>query len=171
VIRKLRIKFICVIMVIVMLLLGSILGVVIHFTGQNMQMQSISMMRTIATSPMQQGIPGKIHDDQVRLPFFMVQISSQGELIAASGGYFDLTDREYLQEIVNSALLSNGEIGELYEHDLRFLKSVSPRGLPLSFPIPPQKAPRCGIWFTAVWRSSLSLWWCFSASASCSPVG
>jgi len=154
VIRKLRIKFICVIMVIVMLLLGSILGVVIHFTGQNMQMQSISMMRTIATSPMQQGIPGKIHDDQVRLPFFMVQISSQGELIAASGGYFDLTDREYLQEIVNSALLSNGEIGELYEHDLRFLKSVSPRGLPLSFPIPPQKAPRCGIWFTAVWRSS-----------------
>ena len=132
-IRKLRIKFICVIMVIVMVLLGSILGVVIHFTGQNMQMQSISMMRTIATAPFRQGIPGKPHDDQVRLPFFTVQISSRGELIAASGGYFDLTDREYLQEIVNSALRSDREIGELDEHDLRFLKSASPRGFTIVF--------------------------------------
>ena len=38
-IRKLRIKFVCVIMAIVMLKLAVILGVVIHFTGQNMQMQ------------------------------------------------------------------------------------------------------------------------------------
>ena len=132
-IRKLRIKFICVIMAIVMVLLGCILSVVIHFTGQSMEMQSISMMRTIATSPFQQGIPGKPRDDQVRLPFFTVQISSRGELIAASGGYFDLTDREYLQEIVNSALRSDREIGELEEHDLRFLKSVSPRGFTIVF--------------------------------------
>ena len=132
-IRKLRIKFVCVIMAIVMVLLGCILGVVIHFTGQSMELQSVSMMRTIATSPFRQGIPGKPHDDQVRLPFFTVQITSRGELIAASGGYFDLTDREYLQEIVNSALTSDREIGELEEHDLRFLKSVSPRGFTIVF--------------------------------------
>lgn len=132
-IRKLRIKFICVIMAIVMVLLGCILSVVIRFTGQSMEMQSISMMRTIAAAPFRQGIPGKPHDDQVRLPFFTVQISSRGELIAASGGYFDLTDREYLQEIVNSALRSDREIGELDEHDLRFLKSASPRGFTIVF--------------------------------------
>lgn len=132
-IRKLRIKFICVIMAIVMVLLGSILGIVIHFTGQSMEMQSVSMMRTIAASPFQQGIPGKKHDDEVRLPFFTVQISSRGELIAANGGYFDLTDWEYLQEIVNSALRSEREVGELEEHDLRFLKSVSPRGFTIVF--------------------------------------
>ena len=120
-------------MAIVMVLLGCILGVVIHFTGQSMELQSVSMMRTIATSPFRQGIPGKPHDDQVRLPFFTVQITSRGELIAASGGYFDLTDREYLQEIVNSALTSDREIGELEEHDLRFLKSVSPRGFTIVF--------------------------------------
>ena len=132
-IRKLRIKFICVIMSIVMVLLGCILSVVIHFTGQNMEMQSISMMRTVAASPFQQGIPGKNRDDQVRLPFFTVQISSRGELIAVGGGYFDLTDREYLQEIVNSALHADREIGELEEHDLRFLKSASPRGFTIVF--------------------------------------
>ena len=120
-------------MAIVMVLLGCILGVVIHFTGQSMEMQSISMMRTIATSPFQQGIPGKPMDDEVRLPFFTVQISSRGELIAASGGYFNLTDREYLQEIINEALLSDRETGELEEHGLRYLKSVSPRGYTIVF--------------------------------------
>ena len=132
-IKKLRIKFICVIMVIVMVLLGGILGVVIRFTGQNMQMQSISMMRAIAASPFKQGIPGKGPDDEVRLPFFTVQISSRGDLIAVSGGYFDLSDEEYLKEIVNAALSSNQESGELKEHDLRYLRTSSPRGITLVF--------------------------------------
>ena len=132
-IRKLRIKFVLVIMAIVMVLLGGILGVVIHFTGESMEMQSISMMRTIAASSFQQGIPGKQMDDEVRLPFFSVQISSRGELITASGGYFDLSDREYLQTIINAALVSDQETGELGEHNLRYLKSVSPMGLTIVF--------------------------------------
>ena len=132
-IKRLRLKFICVIMAIVMVLLGSILGVVIHFTAQSMQMQSISMMRTIASSPFQQGIPGKARDDEVRLPFFTVQLNSQGELVNVSGGYFDLSDREYLWEIVSSALLTDGETGELDQHGLRYLKAVSPRGYTIVF--------------------------------------
>lgn len=132
-IQKLRIKFICVIMAIVMVLLGVILGVVIHFTGQSMEMQSISMMRTIATSPFQQGIPGKPMDDEVRLPFFTVQLNSQGGLVNVSGGYFDLSDGDYLQKIVNAALASDWESGELAEEDLRYLKSVSPRGVTIVF--------------------------------------
>ena len=132
-IKKLRIKFVCVIMAIVMVLLGGILGVVIYFTGQSMEMQSISMMRTIVSSPFQQGIPGKPVDDEVRLPFFTVQISSRGELLTASGGYFDLSDQEYVQEIINAALLSDQETGELETHDLRYLKSVTPMGFTIVF--------------------------------------
>ena len=71
-IQKLRLKFICVIMAIVMVLLGCILGVVIHFTAKSMEVQSISMMRAIAATPFRQGIPGKPMDDEVRLPFFTV---------------------------------------------------------------------------------------------------
>ena len=132
-IKRLRIKFVCVVMAIVMLMLGVILGVVIYFTGTCMEMQSVSMMRTIAASPFQQGSLGKPSNDEVRLPFFTVQISSRGELITASGGYFDLTDREYLQEIINAALLSDQETGELDEHDLRYLKSASPIGFTIVF--------------------------------------
>ena len=132
-IRKLRIKFICVIMAIVMVLLGCILGVVIRFTAASMEMQSINMMRAIATSPFRQGIPGKPMDDEVRLPFFTVQIGSRGEVISTDGGYFDLSDRDYLQEIVDEALLSQKETGELEGQDLRYLKSHNPRGVTIVF--------------------------------------
>ena len=131
-IRRLRIKFICVIMAIVMVMLGAILGGVIHFTGQSMELQSISMMRTIATSPFQQGNLGK-PPEEVRLPFFTVQIGNRGELLGVSGGYFDLTDREYIQNIVNAALASEEKTEELEEYQLRFLKEKSPWELPKTF--------------------------------------
>ena len=132
-IKKLRIKFVCVVMSIVMVLLGCILGMVIHFTGQSMEMQSISMMRAISSAPFKQGLPGKPMDDEVRLPFFIVQISSRGEMVSVGGGYFDLSDQEYLQEIVDAALLSGRDTGELQNHDLRYLKSASPRGITIVF--------------------------------------
>ncbi len=132
-IKKLRIKFVCIVMAIAMLMVGGILGVVIHFTGTTMEVQSVSMMRTIAANPFQERHPGKHPNDEVRLPFFTVQISSRGELITAGGGYFDLTDREYLQQIVNLALASEHESGELTEYNLRFLKAGSPRGYSVVF--------------------------------------
>ena len=132
-IKKLRIKFICIVMVIAMLMVGGILGVVIYFTGTNMELQSVSMMRTIAAAPFQQVNLGKPSNDEVRLPFFTVQVSSYGELVTASGGYFDLTDREYLQQIVDLALSTDQESGELKEYDLRYLKAVSPLGLSIVF--------------------------------------
>ena len=131
-IRKLRIKFVCVIMGIVMLMLAMILGVVIHFTGQNMEMQSINMMRAIATAPFQQGNLGK-PPEEVRLPFFTVQIGSRGELLGVSGGYFDLTDREYIESIVNAALASEHNTALLEDYQLRFLKEKSPRGYTIVF--------------------------------------
>ena len=132
-IRRLRIKFICVIMAIVMVMMGIILWGVIHFTGQSMQMQSISMMRTIASNPFQQGNLGKPSDDEVRLPFFTVQISSRGDLITTGGGYFDLSDREYIQQIVNAALLSDEENGELREQNLRYFRTTTPMGFTIVF--------------------------------------
>ncbi len=132
-IKKLRIKFVCVVMTIAMLMVGTVLGVVLHFGRVNMQMQSISMMRTVASTPFQQNSPGKPADDEGQLPFFTVQISSRGELISVGGGSFDLTDREYLQEIVKLALNSNTESGKLEEFDLRYLKVASPMGITVVF--------------------------------------
>lgn len=131
-IKRLRVKFVCVIMAIVMLMLGTILGVVVHFTAQNMEMQSINMMRSIASGPFQLGSLGKSSQD-VRLPYFTVQLSSRGELVSADGGYFDLSDRAYLQQVINAALADEHETGKLAGQDLRYLKTVTPAGIMLVF--------------------------------------
>ena len=131
-IKKLRIKFVCVIMSIIMLMLGNILGIVIHFTAQSMQNQSISMMRSIAASPFQKGNPGK-GSDRVRLPFFTVQISRQGQLLGTSGGYFDLSDQDYILEIANAALSGESEVGKLDDYNLRYLKNRTPMGYTIVF--------------------------------------
>ena len=132
-IKRLRIKFVCIVMAIAMLMVGGILGVVIHFTGSSMEMQSISMMRAIAASPFRQGNPKGPGNDEVRLPFFTVQVNDQGKILSADGGYFDLTDREYLQKIVDKTLSREEEYGRLKEYDLRYLKVRTPRSNAIVF--------------------------------------
>ena len=119
-------------MAIVTVLLCGILGIVIHFTGQSMEMQSINMMHRIAAGPFQKGHPGKPAEG-VRLPFFTIQVSRQGELLEASGDYFDLTDRESLQIIIDEAMASDSKSGELNAHNLRYLKSLSHKGYTIVF--------------------------------------
>lgn len=131
-IHKLRVKFICVIMAILMVMLGCILSVVMYFTARSMEMQSINMMRAVSVSPFQWGSLDK-PDKDVRLPFFIVQINSQGKLMNAVGGYFDLTDQEDVQKIIDAALQSAVDTGVLYEFDLRYLKSATPRGYTIVF--------------------------------------
>lgn len=131
-IRKLRIQFICIVMAVATLMVGGILGVVIHFTSVNLKTESISMMRTIALSPIQKFNPGQL-GGEVRLPYFSVQISSRGELITSSSGYFDLSDQERVQQIINAALTSDQEIGDLRAFDLRYLKVSAPTGLTIIF--------------------------------------
>jgi len=131
-IHKLRVKFICVIMAILMVMLGGILSVVMFFTARSMEMQSINMMRAIAVRPFQRGSLEK-PDQDVRLPFFIVQTNSHGKLIDASGGYFDLTDQDDIQKIVDAALQSEMDTGVLNAFDLRYLKSSTPRGFTIVF--------------------------------------
>ena len=132
-IKKLRIKFISIVMAIVMLMVGGILGVVIRFTATSMEVQSINMMRAIAARPMQQRDPGKLPNGEVRLPFFTVQINLNGALIVDDGGYFDLSDKAYIQQIVNEALRTEDETGKLEAHDLRYLKTDFRHGTTIVF--------------------------------------
>ena len=132
-IKKLRIKFVSIVMAIVMLMVGSVLGVVIRFTAISMQVQSVNMMRAVAARPVQQRDPGKLPDGEVRLPFFTVQIMANGDLIVDGGGYFDMSDKEYIQQIVNEALLAEDETGKLEAHDLRYLKTDFRYGMTIVF--------------------------------------
>ena len=130
--KRLRVKFVCINMVIVTAMLCVIFGLVIHFTSSALETQSIQMMQSIAEDPMSIGRPGE-SQEQVLLPYFVVQISLRGEMTVISSSYFDLSDEELVRTIVRSASGSQEQIGILKEHSLRYYISASMMGQTIVF--------------------------------------
>ena len=67
--KRLRIKFVCITMAFATVMLCAILGLVIHFAQRGIEEQSIQMMRTVA--PFRN--PPERAPDAVRLPYFVVE--------------------------------------------------------------------------------------------------
>ena len=124
-IKRLRIKFVCVIMSIMLLMHGVILCMMIHHTMLNNKMQSIAMMRSIAGGGFPQGELEK-PDGDAHIPYFTVQIGRKGELLGARSGNYDLSDQESILRITDEALAAQEESGYLRQYHLRFLKERSP---------------------------------------------
>ena len=123
--KRLKIKFIAVIMSIVTVLFIVIFGLVLHLTKENMERESVQMMRGMAfrptmSEPMHK--PGR-KPDNIRLPGFTVNISDDGKIKTFGGDYYDTTDKELLQKLVNAVNERTKETGVLSEYDLRYLKA------------------------------------------------
>ena len=124
-IRKLRLKFIGVNMLIVVLLLSVMLGMVLSFTCARMAADNLQMMRSAAVAPMALFQPDEAGSDR-RLPFFKLTLSQDGELLSCEGASFDLSDEEFLQELIDRAHESGKESGVLRDYQLRYLVWKSP---------------------------------------------
>lgn len=120
-IKKLRIKFVAVNMIIVTMMLCVILGMVYSFTRGGLERESLNMMYNIASHPIGLGTPD-IPGEDVRLPYFKIQLGPTGELITAGGGYYDLTDREFLENLIDKALKSQKNFGVLKKYKLRYYR-------------------------------------------------
>lgn len=127
--KRLRIKFIAVIMSIVTILFIFIFGLVLHLTKQTAERESIQMMRSMAFRPPSSAPMPKPDSMQgnIRLPFFTVSIRNNGEITAFGSDYYDLTDKELLQKLVDSVDEKSAETGVLPEYDLRYLKTDNGR--------------------------------------------
>ena len=126
-IRKLQIKFVAVNMAIVAVMLCVIFGLVYHSTRVNLENESISMMKSIAHNPFQLGQPNE-QSPELRLPYFTLQLGKRGELISTGGGYYDLSDREFLKELIEESAGSRTETGVIKKHNLRFCRVETPMG-------------------------------------------
>lgn len=123
--KRLRIKFIAVIMSIVTILFIILFGLVLHFTKENIERESVQMMRTMTFHPPDDK-PMRKPDkkpDNIRLPVFTINISEDGTLSAFGSDFYDLTDQELLQNLVNAANEKSTETGVLHDYDLRYMKS------------------------------------------------
>ena len=130
--KKLQIKFVMINMMIVTIMLIVIFGLVYNFTRRNLETESISMMKTIAANPFQAGHP-KNPSSELKLPFFTLHLGMNGELVAANGGYYDLSDQAFLNELINESLQNTQEIGIMKAHSLRYFRVNMPMGTVLVF--------------------------------------
>ena len=123
--KKLRIKFIIVIMAVVTVMFAAIFTLVLHLTKQNIERDSLQMMRAMSMRMPDDG-PRHRPDsvpDKLRLPFFTVQISGSGEITATGGDFFDLTDQTVLSELVRTVDEAGGQTGIIPDYNLRFMKN------------------------------------------------
>ena len=122
--RRLRLKFICINMVTVTAMLCVILGLVYHFTQMNLERESLRMMQAAAEHPFQPGAPGQ-PPEQLPLPYFILRRNRDGVDVVAQSGY-DLTDRALLEDCLEAALASGEPVGVLEDYGLRFCRAVRP---------------------------------------------
>lgn len=130
--KQLKTKFVAVIMVIATAMLCLVFGLVYHFTRTGLERESVSMLQAIASRPFQPGRPDE-PPDQVRLPFFTLQIGMDGSITAGGGGYYDLSDRAFLRELVEACAETQEQVGIIEEYDLRFFRTNMMEGRRLVF--------------------------------------
>ena len=132
--KRLRLKFVVINMTIVTAMLCVIFALVYHSTRVDLEQENLTMMRAIASFPAlgQPERPDK-PPEEVRLPYFILEIEGDGTVSAYGGGYYDLSDRVFLQGLADEARETPGEAGVLEDYRLRFCRVISPAGERLVF--------------------------------------
>ncbi len=120
--KKLRRQFIMITMSIVTIMLCIIMLLIYFFTKMNLENNSVNMMQNIASQPFLPHLPNERQDD-IRLPYFTLQLNNRGDLIATGGGYYDLSDESFLKDLIDSTLSSSDRIGIIEKYNLRFYRA------------------------------------------------
>lgn len=131
-IRKLRIRFVSIMMVIVCTMLIIIFGLVVHMTHSRIREDGFRMMENVANFPMgtrSDRNPKRKDENKemnVQLPFFRVQIDADGNIVDTDGDYYDLTkegSEAVLEELVSAATTGTEKVGDLHDYNLRYYRS------------------------------------------------
>ena len=138
-IKKLRIKFILINMILITIVLAITFTAVYVSTQQRLVRESMSVLqRTIA---------GDKHDEPTRneirgpeknpgfmpIPTFTVSLDAEKNIIEAKGPLFDLSDDEALREVVEICLEQEEDTGVIADANLRYLKRNSGIGMKIAF--------------------------------------
>lgn len=108
-------------MSIVTVMLCIIMSMIYFFTKKNLENNGINMMQNIANNPFLLHPPNEIQND-MRLPYFTLQLSARGNLIATGGGYYDLSDEDFLNTLIDATFFTDTPVGIIKEYNLRFFR-------------------------------------------------
>ena len=131
-IKRLKIKFVCINMAIVTAMLCVIFTLVIFFMSMGMEIQSRNQMQTLLENAFR---PGWHLDDRQAAwrPHFVVKVSARGEVLALDSGYFEKVEEAVVLELLAAAMAEPGEMGALMEQGLRFQKKPAVYGQTVIF--------------------------------------
>lgn len=134
-IQRLRLKFICVNMAVVLLMLGLIFGLVLHANSRSAERESLRMMQAAAAAQHRGGLPHPPPPggDTAHMPFFILQPDGNGKIRAEGGASFDLSDEALLGTLYEQAAAEKEPVGVLSAYRLRYLRAETPEGLRIVF--------------------------------------
>lgn len=121
--KKLRIKFICIMMSIVTVMMCVIMGFVIGFTHQDLVQERETALQSAAMDP---GFLIDPRETESSLPYFIIQRDSRGNLRVRGTVNLERFDEEQLQAIWN--LADGSESGILREYRLEYRFFSGPLG-------------------------------------------
>lgn len=130
--KKLRRKFVAVIMAIVAVMLLVICTMIYQFTAANLERESRTQLQSLTQAAMQPG-PPVAHREEMRLPYITLQISPWGQVSVAGSSYYDLTDTEFLEELLAEVYSSDEIFGVISRYNLRYCRAPSMGGQSVAF--------------------------------------
>ncbi len=120
--KKLRRRFVLITMAIVTGMLLVIFGLVIHFTRLDLDAQSDTMLQKIA----QNALDPAAREPNAQLPYFTLRFSALGQVVASGKTHYDITDREFLDELIATIYDINRTTGYLEDYRLKYTVVTSP---------------------------------------------
>lgn len=117
--KKLRLKFILINMGIAAAMLVIIFSLVFHFTKSDLDNQSSATLQSLCRSVQQPGGLVRPGED-VQLPYFVLQISLHGDVVASGNTYLDLTDEGLVHELIQTVYTADASTGYIHRYDLLY---------------------------------------------------
>lgn len=136
--KSLRLKFICIFMAIVSVMLCVIFGLTIHLTRQNLQEQSLRNIHQAISSPDIRSSNDPLPQDEHPLftpqsAFFILTRTPAGEVVATGSSAMILAEDTSFEMLWEAALEEPKQTGLLPGYDLRYYRSDSPVGQRIVF--------------------------------------
>lgn len=114
--KKLRLRFIGINMAIVTGMLLIIFGLVFHFTQTDLEGKSDRMLQSLTQSAKNFSSV----DRDIQLPYFVLQVNTWGEVIASGNTNYDISDKEFVQELIQYVYTANKTTGSIEKYDLKY---------------------------------------------------
>lgn len=115
--KKLKLKFIVIMMCIITGMLAVIFSLVYHSTSAQMDAQSTRALQVLTQSLQQGG--GR---QNVQLPYFTLEMTDRGTVRASGNTYYDLSDEAFVLELLQAVSAQKQATGKLGDYNLLYSK-------------------------------------------------